>query len=184
MDTGDLTQTQQDTPQEEDPAEVADEEPLSLQTSLTRRVTPHMLLEYLGEDGTTKLERRSPRWYRAAQELFIDSMVNKIAQAPIYLLRETPSTARWTVIDGWERLRSIRMFMEERIALPEEFVQFPEGRRRGGGLRYNELLAQVPLLRARFDGCTLPLVITWSNRPDEAVRLLRERVNRERIPIL
>ena len=53
--------------------------------------------------------------------------------------------------------------MTNQLPLPSDFVYFQNGSREGSGATYDELLQRLPVLRARFDGFELPVIVVQAD---------------------
>ena len=103
-------------------------------------------------------------WDRENQARFIDSIINGVDIPKLYFHEVTgqPSldeTYRYAVIDGKQRLLAMFEFIENKFKLWHDFVYFDNETYQAASLRYEQLLVQYPLLRARFDGFNVPVVL-------------------------
>ena len=103
-------------------------------------------------------------WDREKQAMFIDSVINGVDTPKIYLhavVRGSPSASlyRYSVIDGKQRILALIAFIQNEIRLPGDFRYFDNEEYDARGLTYDELLKHYPLLRARFDGYGLSIVL-------------------------
>ena len=115
-------------------------------------------------------------WDRTMQERFIDSIINGFDVPKLYFhelrpsstesLRGTRRRARYSVIDGKQRLLALWAFIEGDIGLPDDFVFFDDTSLEASGARYLDLLRRFPTLRARFDSYDLPITIVDANDAD------------------
>ena len=120
-------------------------------------------------------------WDRAKRQRFIDSVINEVDTPKLYFheLTRIPgseSQFRYSVIDGKQRMLALWEFMDNRLALPDDFVFFDDDSRIARGMSYSRLLEQYPLLRARFDRYAAPIVLVQADR-DELIEQLFSRLN-------
>ena len=109
-------------------------------------------------------QRKSGAWNLEKQQYFIDSIINGMDLTKLYFHERSPDsqdaqTVNYGVIDGKQRLEAIGSFAKDQFPLSEEFEYLHGDRGSAAGLRYSELLAEFPELRARFDDTVLPIVV-------------------------
>jgi hypothetical protein len=74
-------------------------------------------------DQDPPYQRPGGQWRLAQKQRFIDSLLNNFAVPPIYLHRLPKGSAhRCSVIDGKQRLETIREFIDGRFALAPDFA--------------------------------------------------------------
>ena len=83
---------------------------------------------------------------------------------------------RFSVIDGKQRLLALFAFIENRLKLPGDFKYFDDESYQAAGLTYDDLLVRYPLLRARFDGFDVPVVLVETD-DEEMIEELFWRLN-------
>ena len=109
-------------------------------------------------------QRKSGAWNLEKQQYFIDSIINGMDLTKLYFHERSPGsrdaqTVNYGVIDGKQRLEAIQSFAQDQFPLSGEFEYLHGDRGNAAGLRYSELLAEFPELRARFDDTMLPIVV-------------------------
>ena len=119
-------------------------------------------------------------WDNEKQRRFIDSVINGIDTPKLYFhdLTGQPNRAkrhRFSVIDGKQRLLALWAFISNELPLPVDFRYFDNDNYRAG-LTYDELLSEAPLLRSRFDGFDLPVILVQADG-DEFIEQLFWRLN-------
>ena len=120
-------------------------------------------------------------WDKEKRTRFIDSIVNEIDTPKLYLHDvaghpATRSEYRYSVIDGKQRLLALFDFIENKLKLPDDFKCYNNESYRAGGLTYNGLLTEYPLLRAHFDSYAVPVVLVEAD-DDEVIEQLFWRLN-------
>ena len=120
-------------------------------------------------------------WDEEKQQRFIDSVINEVDTPKLYFHETTrhsgPSSRfRFSVIDGKQRLLSLWAFISNELPLPADFVYFDNDSNWAAGLTYDELLSRFPILRARFDGFEVPVVLVEADK-DEFIEQLFSRLN-------
>ena len=120
-------------------------------------------------------------WDNEKQRRFIDSVINGVDTPKLYfhdLSRHPDRSARhkFSVIDGKQRMLALWAFIQNQLPLPTDFRYFDNENYSAAGLTYNELLSKAPLLRARFDGFELPVVLVQADN-DELIEQLFWRLN-------
>ena len=107
-------------------------------------------------------------WGEENQSRFIDSIINGVDIPKLYFHEVTgqdasPAAFRFSVIDGKQRLLALFAFIENKLKLPGDFKYFDDDTCQAAGLTYDELLDRYPLLRSRFDGFSVPVVLVETN---------------------
>lgn len=115
-------------------------------------------------------------WDREKKERFIDSVINGFDVPKLYfhMLGHSNGTSsnddgrehRFSVIDGKQRLIALWEFMSGHIALPQDFEFFNDTSIKASQAKYEDLLLEFPVLRARFDGYNLPVTLVDADDPD------------------
>ena len=103
-------------------------------------------------------------WKEEQQQLFIDSVVNRVDIPKLYFHELLPSQRvgskfKYAVIDGKQRLLALWKFIDDELPLASDLVFFEDEKIKAGGATYSELLEKFPMLRARFDGFDMPVVL-------------------------
>jgi len=106
-------------------------------------------------------------WDPQKRRTFIDSILNGFDIPKLYF-HDVGSASdsgpyRYAVIDGKQRMQALWDFMSNQLSLASEFVFFDDAKVKAGGLTYDELLAQVPRLRARFDDFDVPVTVVQTD---------------------
>ena len=79
-------------------------------------------------------QRDSSQWDIPKKSLFMESLINNLTIPPLIAYPETDSgRERWQIVDGQQRLTTIREFMHDGFALAKESDGAPERTCRGGG---------------------------------------------------
>ncbi len=109
-------------------------------------------------------------WDRPKRQTFVDSILNRFDIPKLYF-HDVGSASyrgqyRHAVIDGKQRLLALWEFMSNQLPLASDFVLFEDPKLEAGGLIYDELMAKAPLLRARFDGFHVPIIVVESDDED------------------
>ena len=103
-------------------------------------------------------------WNRLQRQTFIDSVLNGFDIPKLYF-HEVGTTGRggssyrYAVIDGKQRLLALWDFMSNQLRVASNFVFFDDPNLKAGDLTYDELMAQAPRLRARFDDFDVPVTV-------------------------
>lgn len=128
----------------------------------------------------TPAYQRLSVWTIEQQRRFIDSVINGMVIPRLYFHMITQPALgarhRYSVIDGKQRLLALWGFIENKIPLPSDFIFFDNESIKAGGLFYDELLTKFPILRAKFDGFEVP-VILMETEDDHFIEQLFERLN-------
>ena len=103
-------------------------------------------------------------WGKDQQQWFIDSIINGIDIPKLYFhdLTQFPqdeSKFKYSVIDGKQRILSLWAFIANKLPLSTNFVYFENETYHAAGLTYDELLMKFPVMRSRFDGFEVPVVL-------------------------
>ena len=106
-------------------------------------------------------QRQSEVWGEEKRQLFIDSLVNGFDVPKLYfhrlaLQRDKPIFA---IVDGKQRLEAIREFVNDKVALSQEFIdEEEENKSRAGeaaGKTFTELTQKASSTRWAIDGAPL-----------------------------
>lgn len=103
-------------------------------------------------------------WNRLQRQTFIDSVLNGFDIPKLYFHEvesqgRSGSAYRYAVIDGKQRLLALWDFMSNQLRLASDFVFFDDPKLKAGDLTYDELMAEAPRLRARFDDFDVPVTV-------------------------
>lgn len=104
-------------------------------------------------------------WNRTKRQTFIDSILNGFDIPKLYFhdLGSASAPYRYAVIDGKQRLQALWDFMSNQLSLASDFVFFDDPKLKAAGLTYDQLMAQVPRLRARFDDFDVPVTLVQTD---------------------
>jgi hypothetical protein len=122
------------------------------------------LLEWREQIDLDPPYQRLSVWDRPKRQVFVDSILNGFDIPKLYF-HEVGTTARngdafrYAVIDGKQRLQALWEFMSNQLALADDFVFFDDPKVQAGGLTYDQLMTEVPRLRARFDAFDVPITV-------------------------
>lgn len=109
-------------------------------------------------------------WNQSKRQTFVDSILNGFDIPKLYF-HDVGSTSdsgpyRYAVIDGKQRVHALWEFMSNQMPLARDFVFFDDTKVEAGGLRYDELMARAPRLRARFDDFDVPVTVVQTDDED------------------
>ena len=138
------------------------------------------LFELFSQRDLELIDKANYRWNEEQQALFIDSLINNVPTAPILLLDMILLPAeghRYSIIDGSERIWSMRRFVKNELRLPADFCSYRNGHSIDTQLCYDALLQEQPVLRARFDGYKLPVYVIEANDRAGVTNILRRRLH-------
>jgi hypothetical protein len=107
-------------------------------------------------------------WTEPQQQLFIDSILNGFDIPKLYFYQippnpNQPSKYRYAVIDGKQRVYSLWRFKENDLRLAKDFVFYDDVTIKAAGATYDDLMANFPRLRARFDSFDLPVTVVQTD---------------------
>lgn len=117
-------------------------------------------------------QRISDIWTREKRQLLIDSLINGFDIPKLYFHEFSPykqkgtSKYHYAIIDGKQRLQTIWDFIDNKIALAEDFKYLRDDSVDLKGLTYAEFAAKYPQLKAKFDATTLPIMTVRTNDLD------------------
>jgi hypothetical protein len=120
-------------------------------------------------------------WNEKQQQLFIDSVINRVDIPKLYFhellpSQRTGSKFKYGVIDGKQRLLALWKFIDNDLPLASDFVFFEDEKVKAGGATYSQLLEKFPVLRARFDGFDVPVMLVQAE-DEEFIEDLFARLN-------
>ncbi len=126
------------------------------------------LYEWKDEIDLDPPYQRLAIWDESQQRLFIDSILNGFDIPKLYFYQippnpSKPSKYRYAVIDGKQRMFSLWRFIENDLRLAKGFVFYDDVAIRAGGASYDDLMANFPRLRARFDSFDLPVTVVQTD---------------------
>jgi len=116
-------------------------------------------------------QTESDIWTKEKKQLLIDTLLNEYDMPKIYLHEfSEPCGAgfgtdaagpryKFAVIDGKQRLFSIFDFIDNKIALADDFVLYKDERLDLRGMKYSDIAQKYPRIKIRFDGRRLPVFI-------------------------
>jgi hypothetical protein len=113
-------------------------------------------------------QRMSDVWNRSKRQVLIDSIVNSYDIPKIYL-HELPSGKdifKYSVIDGKQRLSTIFSYIDNNLALADDFTYNFDSNIDARGLTYAELSIKYPMLKIKFDSKVLPVHVIRTDDED------------------
>lgn len=107
-------------------------------------------------------------WDPLKKQSFIDSVINGFDIPKLYFHQVSPASSKtnkykYAVIDGKQRLLALWEFMSNSLPLAEDFVFFEDETIHAAGAKYEDLMAEFPRLRARFDSFDIPITIVQTD---------------------
>lgn len=134
-------------------------------------------------------QRLADLWSEERRQLFVDSLINGFDIPKLYfhdLSRGSKlSPGRYAIIDGKQRLRAIKSFVDGEFPLSDEFQDVeqsePETASRAAGMTYTDLARRVPNLKARLDSARLPIILIQTE-DRELIEEMFSRLN-EALPL-
>ena len=107
-------------------------------------------------------------WDPYKKQCFIDSVINGFDVPKLYFHQlSSPSRQKdkynYAVIDGKQRIVALWEFMSNSLPLADDFVFFEDESIKAAGAKYQDLMADFPRLRARFDSFDIPITIVESD---------------------
>src|SRR5579864_6412315 len=137
-------------------------------------------------DTNPPYQRNSDVWDIEKRQLLIDSIMNRFDIPKLYFHlpskpRRLPNgkDAQYAIIDGKQRIETIWRFLEGSFPLADEFVYYAEPSWKAAGLRYPDVSARYPELKAAFESYVLPVMLVETddeNLIDEMFSRLNEAV--------
>lgn len=125
-----------------------------------------------GWDQDPPYQRPGGQWRLRQKQRLIDSLLNRLPVPPIYLHRYRGGAA---VIDGKQRLETLREFIDGRFTLAADFRLLDGPDRVGSAPRGGEGYdAFTPDWRSELLGYAIPVVEISFARDEEAEPLVRE----------
>lgn len=125
-------------------------------------------------------QRQGDIWTPEKRQFLIDSLLNGFDLPKIYLHEFYPEKKvkgrpyKYAVIDGKQRLSTIWQFMDDDLALSEDFVYFKDPDKKLAGLTHREIGEQFPLIKDTFNAITLPIVTILT----EDIEMIEEMFSR------
>ena len=131
-------------------------------------------------------QRRGGLWSRTDKGYLIDSIVNKYDVPKIYIADFTfgpsPMNANnksYAVIDGKQRFEAVFDFLDGNIVLNRDFVFSEDPTLRLGGLSYQDLKSNYPLVASQFDNFNLTVMGVYTDE-EGRINELFVRLNRNK----
>ncbi len=126
------------------------------------------LLQWRDQINLDPPYQRLSVWDRPKRQAFVDSILNSFDIPKLYFhevggMSGNGSVYRYAVIDGKQRLQALWEFMSNQLPLASDFVFFDDPKLKVGGFRYDDLMAQAPRLRARFDDFDVPVTVVQTD---------------------
>ncbi len=115
-------------------------------------------------DFNPQYQRKGGAWSLDKKQYFIDSIINGMDLTKLYFHelppdKLGPNSIKYGVIDGKQRLETIRGFVNDDFPLSDEFEYLHDDEEQAAGKTYSELLLEYPALRERFDDTILPVTV-------------------------
>ena len=132
-------------------------------------------------------QRQSEVWGEEKRQLFIDSLVNGFDVPKLYFHRLPLQRAKpiFAIVDGKQRLEAIRAFVNDKVALSQDFIDEEEkDKSRAGeaaGKTFTELTQKHPALAGRLMERRLDIVVIETNDL-EIIEEMFSRLN-EAVPL-
>lgn len=125
-------------------------------------------------DFNPPYQREGDIWPEARQRKLIDTIINNLDMPKLYFERvqrrvTDPTTGlnvQFAVLDGKQRLEAIQAFMQNEIALPDDFSYFSDSSVEAGGMFLADLQKSYPKLAEGFFSYELPIVEIRTNSGD------------------
>lgn len=132
-------------------------------------------------------QRKGGLWTPADKGYLIDSIINEFDIPKIYLADFTwtdspilnPKKKMYAVIDGKQRLEAMFDFIDNEVALNDDFVFFSDPKIKAAGMKYSDLEKTYPELSEIVDQFNLS-VVSVVTEDEEAINELFVRLNRSR----
>lgn len=107
-------------------------------------------------------------WGPEKQQCFIDSVLNGFDVPKLYFHELSPTSDKtnqykYAVIDGKQRLVALFEFMSNKLPLADDFKFFDDETILATRAMYDDLMANFPRLRARFDSFDVPVTIVQTD---------------------
>ena len=118
-------------------------------------------------DFNPQYQRKGGAWSLERKQYFIDSIINGMDLTKLYFHelppdKLGPDSIKYGVIDGKQRLETIRGFVNDDFSLSNEFEYLHDDEEQAAGKTYSELLIEYPALRERFDDTILPVTVMYA----------------------
>ena len=132
-------------------------------------------------------QRQSEVWGEEKRQLFIDSLVNGFDVPKLYFHRLALQQAKplFAIVDGKQRLEAIREFVNDKVALSQDFVDEEEKDKscasEAAGKTFTELTQEHPALAGRLMERRLDIVVI-ETKDLEIIEELFSRLN-EAVPL-
>lgn len=131
-------------------------------------------------------QRQSGIWSIEKRQLFVDSLINGYDVPKLYfhlLSRRGGSSARYAIVDGKQRLETIRGFRDGDFDLSLDFLDAAaiKNEDAAAGMGYRQLSKEQPALAARFSKASLDVVVIETDA-EEVIEELFSRLN-EAVPL-
>jgi hypothetical protein len=109
-------------------------------------------------DLSPSYQRQADVWGTGKRQLFIDSLLNGFDIPKLYFHdgKDKKKGARYAVVDGKQRLGAIWSFLDDELALADDFEWLQNESVRAAGCRYSQL---PPKLQGTFDNYRLPIEV-------------------------
>jgi Protein of unknown function DUF262 len=118
-------------------------------------------------------QREGGVWKQSTRSALVDSIINGLDVPKLYFEKATTRrtapdglTYQYAVIDGKQRLEAILAFLDDELALAEDFLFFEDEDVQAANMTLSQLQADYPLLAGRFLDYELPIVSVTSDSGD------------------
>lgn len=129
-------------------------------------------------------QRQSDVWSEEKRALFIDSLVNGYDVPKLYFHRLSGRKQGGhihAIVDGKQRLETIRYFLDDKFPLSQDFVDSETGEESAAGLRFSELTRKHPQIAGRLMDRRLDVVVIETG-DIEVIEEMFSRLN-EAVPL-
>lgn len=130
-------------------------------------------------------QRRGDVWSNEKKSFLIDSVLKNFPMPPIFLhqrINDETGVTQYDVIDGKQRLSAIVDFIENRVALPENFDEGSFGNSLLNGVYFDDLSEDFADYRKQLWRYTISVEYIESNE-DSTVDEIFDRLNRNGEPL-
>jgi hypothetical protein len=128
-------------------------------------------------------QRDSSQWDLAKKSLFIESLINNLTIPPLIAYPETETgVERWQIVDGQQRLTTIKEYIHDGFALAKESdVEYAEN---VGPLVQGKKFTELPsLVRKQIERYTLTFILLPTNLPLQMRLEIFRRINEGGVPL-
>jgi hypothetical protein len=131
-------------------------------------------------------QRQADLWSEEKKQLFIDSLINEYDVPKLYFHRTIDKTKhgpKYAIVDGKQRLETIRQFLRDDFPLSDDFTDAQAGINldAAAGKHYSDLTKEHPSLATRLTHYVLDIVVIETD-DEEVIEELFSRLN-EAVPL-